>query len=137
MSDDRMFELAERLRQLRDEKTEADQRVKDLNKEIDDTAFELSELMAASETQNFTRDGMTFYLKTNTRASGVAGLRDELHTALKQQGFGDLVYETVNANSLSSFVKEQMEDNGEALPDWLEGLVNVYEQTTVGLRKAK
>ncbi|WP_370813336.1 gp33 family protein [Ruminococcus callidus] len=30
---------------------------------------------------------------------------------LKENGCGDLVYETVNANSLSAFVKEQIAEN--------------------------
>ena len=46
------------------------------------------------------------------------------------------MYETVNANSLSAFVKEQISENGDTLPDWLNGLVNVFEKTTVGVRKA-
>ena len=55
---------------------------------------------------------------------------------LREAGFGDLVYETVNANSLSAFVKEQIMENGDALPAWLDGLVTVFEKTTVGVRKA-
>lgn len=47
-----------------------------------------------------------------------------------------MITETVNANSLSSFVKEQIAENGDALPDWLDGLVSVFEKTTVGVRKA-
>ena len=46
------------------------------------------------------------------------------------------MYETVNANSLSAFVKEQIEENGDVLPEWLDGLVNVFEKTSVSLRKA-
>jgi len=42
----------------------------------------------------------------------------------------------VNANSLSSFVKEQIEENNDTLPEWLDGLVNVYEKSTVSVRKA-
>jgi len=52
------------------------------------------------------------------------------------KGFGELIYETVNANSLSAFVKEQIAENGDELPDWLKGLVNVFEKTTVTVRKA-
>ena len=59
-----------------------------------------------------------------------------MFSALRAGGFGDLVYETVNANSLSAFVKEQVAENGDMLPDWLDGLVNVFEKTTVGVRKA-
>ena len=77
-----------------------------------------------------------FCLTTKTRASAVAGSKEELYSALRDQGYGDLVYETVNANSLSSFVKERIEENEDTLPDWLTGLVNVFEKTTVGVRKA-
>ena len=100
---EQLFELADRLRALRDEKAEAEQRVKELNAEIDEVDYRLSELMADTETQNFTRAGMMFCLTTKTRASAVAGHKDELYSALKENGFGELVYETVNANSLSAF----------------------------------
>ena len=131
-----LFVLADRLRALRDEKAEADQRLKDLNAAIDEAEYRLSERMAESETQNFTRQGMMFCLTTKTRASATAGRKEELFAALRGEGDGDLVYETVNANSLSAFVKEQMAENGDALPGWLDGLVNVFEKTGVSLRKA-
>jgi len=131
-----LFVLADRLRALRDEKAEAEQRLKELNAAIDEAEYRLSEMMAESETQNFTRQGMMFCLTTKTRASAMAGRKEELFEALRGEGYGDLVYETVNANSLSAFVKEQMAENGDALPGWLDGLVNVFEKTGVSLRKA-
>ncbi|MFC5543309.1 hypothetical protein ACFPOH_16485 [Ureibacillus suwonensis] len=132
----KMFELADTLKNLRDLKQDLEQQVKDINAKIDETDYRLSELMAESETQNFTRSGTMFCLTTKTRASAVAGSKEELYAALRQQGFGELVYETVNANSLSSFVKEQIGENDDTLPDWLTGLVNVFDKTTVGVRKA-
>lgn len=136
MESEKMFELAEQLKELRDLKKATEQELKEINKMIDETDYRLSELMAETETQNFTRGGVMFCLISTTRASAVAGRKDELFAALKKAGFGDLVYETVNANSLSSFVKEQIEENGEVLPDWLSGLVNVFEKTSVGVKKA-
>ena len=130
-----MFELSDKLRRLREEKRAIDERWKDVNAQIEDTEYRLSELMAESETQNFTRAGMMFYLTTKTRASAMPGCKEELYAALKTQGFGDLVYETVNHNSLSSFVKEQIEENGDALPGWLAGLVTVFDKTTVAVKK--
>ena len=131
MDTEKMFELADRLRALRDEKAEAEQHLKEIKAEMDEVDYRLSELMAESETQNFTRAGTMFCLTTETHASAVAGRKEELFSALR-----DLVYETVNANSLSAFVKEQVAENGDMLPDWLDGLVNVFEKTTVGVRKA-
>ena len=133
---DILFELADRLRALRDERDEADQHLKDLKAEIEQVEAQLSELMVDSETQNFTRAGTMYCLTTKTHASTVAGRKAELFEALRSAGFGDLIYETVNANSLSAFVKEQRAENDEALPAWLEGLVNVFDKTTVSLRKA-
>lgn len=136
MNSEKMFALADRLRTLRGQKQEAEQRLKELNTQLDEADYQLSELMAETETQNFTRAGTMFCLTTKTRASAMAGRKEELYAALRGEGFGDLVYETVNANSLSAFVKEQISENGDALPDWLDGLVNVFEKTTVGVRKA-
>ena len=131
-----MFELADRLKSLRVEKKELEQQMKALNAQLDETDFALAAAMAESETQNFTRAGMIFCLTNTTRASAMAEQKEALFEALRAGGYGDLIYETVNANSLSAFVKEQMTENDETLPDWLDGLVNVYEKTTVGVRKA-
>lgn len=133
---EKMFELADRLKKLRDEKKLAEQRVKDISADIESVDFTLSELMVETETQNFSRAGTMFYLTNTTRATAVAEKKDELYETLKAEGFGSLVYETVNANSLSAFVREQMSEQGDLLPDWLGGLVSIYEKTTVGVRKA-
>ena len=136
MDSEKMFELADRLRELREAKVNAEQALKEVNDQIDEVDYRLSELMAETETQNFTRAGTMFYLISKTRASAAAEKKDELFAVLRSEGYGELVTETVNANSLSAFVKEQITENGDALPDWLRGLVNVFEKTTVGVRKA-
>jgi len=136
MNNDRMFELADELKSLRDLKSDLEKQVKDVTAKINETDYRLSEIMAETETQNFTRAGTMFCLTTKTRASAAAGVKDNLFAALREQGFGDLVYETVNANTLSSFVKEQIEGNGDALPKWLTGLVNVFDKTSVSVRKS-
>ena len=133
---EKMFELADRLKALRDEKKDAEQRVKELSAALDETDAALAQLMTDTETQNFTRSGTMFCLTNTTRASATADRKDELFEALRAEGYGGLVYETVNANSLSAFVREQISGNDDVLPDWLEGLVSVFEKTTVGVRKA-
>lgn len=131
-----MYELAEKLKALRDEKQDAEQHVKDVTAQLAAVEQQLVTVMTETETQNFTRAGTMFSLNNTTRASAVAGRKEELFSALHTEGYGDLVYETVNANSLSAFVNEQISENGEELPDWLDGLVNVYEQTRVSVRKS-
>ncbi|GHV33142.1 hypothetical protein FACS18949_06300 [Clostridia bacterium] len=131
-----MFALADKLKTLRDLKRDLEAQIKETTDKIDTTDYKLSELMAESETQNFTRAGTMFCLTTKTRASAVAGDKSELFNALREQGYGDLVYETINTNSLSSFVRERIEENEDKLPDWLIGKVNVFDKTTVSVRKS-
>ena len=136
MEETRLFEWADKLKALRDRKDELEAELKQVNMDIDNADWHLSNLMAETETQNFTRAGTMFCLTTKTRASARAGQKDELFAALRDEGYGDMITETVNANSLSSFVKEQIAENGDTLPEWLDGLVSVFEKTTVGVRKA-
>jgi len=136
MESNDLFALADELCELRETKKRLEDELKAVGLEIDRVDVALAQRMADAETQNFTRNGTMFCLTSTTRASAAAGRKDELFEALREAGFGDLVYETVNANSLSAFVKEQTTENGDALPAWLNGLVNVLEKTTVGVRKA-
>ena len=136
MQQEKMFELADKLKALRDQKDALEAELKQVNMDIDNADWHLGNHMAETETQNFTRAGVMFCLTTKTRASALAGQKEALYGALRAQGYGDLVYETVNANSLSAFVKEQTAENGDVLPNWLDGLVTVFEKTTVGVRKA-
>lgn len=137
MDNNMIFNLSDRLKALKENKKELETTLKNVNEMIFEIESSLAELMTLNETQNFTRSGTMFSLTTSTKASAKAGKREELYTALKNAGYGDLVVETVNPSSLSAFVKEQISENGEALPDWLDGLVNVFEKTSISLRKTK
>lgn len=133
-----MLNVAEKLKGLRDRKSELEEQVKALNAEIEETDQLLCSMMIDSETQNFTHGGVQFSLTNRIRASAIAERKQDLFYALRKNGYGALVQENVNANSLSAFVKEQMEESGtDNLPYWLEDLVNVYQQNTVSMRKAR
>ncbi|MDL2318165.1 hypothetical protein LJC74_03600 [Eubacteriales bacterium OttesenSCG-928-A19] len=136
MNSNDMFALAESLSALREDKAALEARLDKVKADIDEISFKLSNLMAESETQNFTRAGQMYILQTKTFASAVADQKGDLYQALKDNGYGDLVHETVNANSLTAFVKEQMAENTDALPPWLTGLVNTFDKTTVVVRKS-
>ena len=136
MENNEMFVLADQFKALRDEKADAEAHLKEINAAIETADYQLATMMTESETQNFTHAGVMFSLTTKTHASATADRKDELFSALRSEGFGNLVYETVNAKSLSALVKEQLAENDDALPDWQDGLVNVFEKTTVGVRKS-
>ena len=118
--DNYIFGLADQLKELKDRKKELDAEAKAVGAQIEELDRELSDAMAEAECERFSRNGSTFYLNTRLFAS---------------QGYGDIVTETVNANTLASFVKEQMALNCDEVPAWLADCVSTYEKVSVGIRK--
>ena len=135
MDNTQIFELADQLKAAKEQKKELDAQVKELGAEIDRLDLALSDAMAEAECERFSRNGSTFYLNTRLYASPVAGKKEELFAALKENGYGSIVTETVNANTLSSFVKEQMAENDEEVPAWLAEKISIFEKVSVGIRK--
>jgi len=133
--DNYIFSLADQLKELKDRKKELDAEAKALGAEIDRLDLELSDAMAEAECERFSRNGSTFYLNTRLFASPAAGRKEDMICALKENGYGDIVTETVNANTLASFVKEQAALNADEVPAWLADVVSTYEKVSVGIRK--
>lgn len=136
MSNAQIFGMADRLRELQEQKKDLEARTKEINAEIAELDLKLSDAMAEEELDRFSRNGSTYYLKSRLYVSPAAGRKDEMIRALKANGYGSLVAESVNANTLSSFIKEQREATGQDVPDWLGATVNVYEKVSVGIRKS-
>ena len=130
-----IFEMADKLKAAKEHKTELETQVKEMNAQIEQLDRALSDAMAEQEVERFSHSGSTFYLNTRLYASPASGRKDALMRALKENGYGSIVVETVNAGTLSSFVKEQMAANEDELPIWLSDVVSVFEKTTVGVRK--
>lgn len=135
MNDQQIFELTDRLKAAKEMKRELEDKVKEVNREIEEVDAALSDKIAEEEVDKFSRNGSTFYLNSRLYASAQAGRKEDLISALKKNEYGDIVTETVNANSLSSFVKEQMAQHEDTIPEWLDDVVNAFEKVTVGIRK--
>jgi len=135
MEEKDLFSMADRLKELKDNKKNLDAQSKQLGAEIEELELSLSDAMATAEVDKFSRNGNTFYLTSRLFASPNAGMKDDMISALRKNGYGELVTETVNANTLASFCKELMAENGDVLPEWLAGTINTFEKTSVGIRK--
>jgi len=134
---DELFNLADKLRTLREKKDDFTATLKAVNTEIDNVEQELTEVMAAAECSSFTRGSKQFILTTTTRWSAEAERKDELYAALKENGYDHLF--SVNTQTLGSFVREQVseteDENGEAhVPNWLSGLVKSYDDVGVTMK---
>lgn len=135
MEEKDLFSMADRLKELKANKKNLDAQSKQLGAEIEELELSLSDAMATAEVDKFSRNGNTFYLTSRLFASPNAGMKDDMISALRKNGYGELVTETVNANTLASFCKELMAENNDVLPEWLAGTINTFEKTSVGIRK--
>ena len=131
---DRIFELADKLLELREEKDRLKELTKQNNEEIDRVEQELAEEMRVNEIDNFKRAGRTFYPIVKTWASPQRGRREAVYEWMKENGYGDLVTETVHAQRFNSMINEMIEDDG-TVPEGLERLINVTERVSIGVRK--
>ena len=133
--DSPLFELADRLKTLKEEKKQKELELRNISDMLTEIEAALAEFMTLNETPNFTHGDTSFSLRTSLKASAVSGKKEELYSSLKNAGYGDLVVETVNPSFLSAFVKGQISENENELPKWLDGLINIFEKNTVSTRK--
>lgn len=128
---------AEKLTKLKDEKNKLEADLKIVKKQIDEQEKILIDLMVDQELQNFKgTNGITYSLKTTVIPNVLAENKPALVQALKDNGYETLVKEEVNAQTFKSFVKEQGWEIDEELPVYLQGIVTLYEKTTIGTRRS-
>jgi len=130
-----MFRLADELKILKADLKNLKEQVLCTNAQISQVEWQLSQLMEDSNLSSFIRGDSQFIYTEKLYVSAYADLSEQLFKALRETGNGDLIKEAVNPSRLSAFVKEQRELNGNALPEWLEGLVNVFDKITVTVKK--
>lgn len=80
-------------------------------------------------------DGTTVFLKRSVRASIKGGHRDDAVLAFEQEGLGSLVTHTLNAQTISAYVRER-EREGEEVPAAIAAHLNVAELYTLSARGA-
>lgn len=124
--------LVKRLEDLRDKKADLDAELKSVNgalKELEevllpDTMRALG-IVQGNRGSFTTESGKRISLRTDVYASTNKAREQEFFEWLRDHNAGDLIKETVNAQTLRAFVREQREQ-GVTIPD---DLVNTYEVT--------
>lgn len=134
MTDD-MLVLADRLDELRETKAKLELSLKEINAEIESVNEHLVAEMVNAEVPRFDRRNKSFYIRTDLHPSVAADRREVLIETLRANGFEDIIQETVHPQTLKAFIKEQVAENNDQIPEWLEGLVSVHQREQVVVRK--
>lgn len=128
-----LFELSERLVELKERKEALKIDTKRNNEEIDEIEAKMVELMVNEEVQNFRKDETTFYIKTRLFASIPEEHRDDVINWFKESWeYSGMVKEQINANTLSAWAKERIEEGD--MPEEIEAKLNIFEKSSIGIR---
>lgn len=149
--------LAAELLRLRSEKDRLKRETDENSAQIEETQAALWDLMTEVEIPSFAHGGFNFAMKEMLFASPHAENKEQVYDWLKENGYGDLVKETVNANTFTSLIREmyasaesqrqellndgvvpeEIEEMVSDLPPDLEPMVNVYKKPTIGVTKKR
>lgn len=128
-------QLALEVNALEDRKNELEESVKEVKAQLRQAEAELFERMEAEGLETAHAAGYSFTRKDTPHYSCKSVNQDDLYSALRREGYGALIRETVHAGTLNAFVKEQVDSNGGALPPYMDGLVDVYWSKDISRRK--
>lgn len=105
-----LVNLAEKFKELKDKKKVLEDELKQVNADLEQAEQALIQEMLNEEIPSFQHAGFSFSVSVKVYASPIADKKEALFAALKENGYGSLVIETVNSNTLSAFIREQLQD---------------------------
>lgn len=134
MEETRMLELADQLIALREKRDAVQDELKGINADIEATEAAMIEIMTAEECAGFKRGNRTFSLVIREYPGAVPENKAQLYEEMRSHGFDHIF--TINPMTLSATVKELKTENNDVLPEWLDGLVRVFEKASISVRKS-
>lgn len=137
----KLTEMLAQYEVLLDKKDQLVQDTKDNNAAIDKLKAEIAETMIDEDIPSQGYGDYVYSLQDKIKYSkrGEAELQEkglDFFEVLREQGFGDIIKETVNANTLQSTMKAVADENDGELPPELDEIVSSYEMTDISRRKS-
>ena len=132
----KLTEMIEHYNYLLGCKDQLNAQLKDINEEIELKRAELADAMIDADIPKVTHLGYSWSVGTKTRFSKKAGADEELFELLRDNGLGDIIKETVNAQTLQGTMSGIAAENDGELPDEWKDVINVYEFNDITRRKS-
>ena len=97
----------------------------------------LIDAMMDEETDSIGRNGKRYTAVAKTKYSKAGGqeAQAELFHLLRENGLGDLITETVNANTLQATMRGIAEENEGELPEEWQDCIRTYDYVDISIRK--
>lgn len=136
MTEDILVKKCKEFNELKEKKKELEKELQSLITEMTTKEKELFKLMFDMDIQSINIDGKLFYREVSYYPQ--IRNKPKFFDWLRFNGFGDIITETVNFNTLRAWYKEYIgKTDNEELPEDLQELISVYEDTKVKIRKMR
>ena len=128
--------MIDRYKELLDRKDELADATKENNKAIEAARKELSQAMIDAEMPKVSRNGFLYSLQDKTKYSKKGDADEEaFFDLLEENGLGDIIKRTVNAQTLNGAMAGLVEENDSELPEDFEDFIKPYQYYDVAKRK--
>lgn len=127
--------MIDQYKELLDIKDQLADQTKENNKKLQEARDALTKAMIDAEMPKVSRNGFLYSLQDKTKYSKKACDNEEFFSVLKENGLGDLVKRTVDAQTLNSAMAAEAEKNDGILPEEYEDYINVYQFYDIAKRK--
>ena len=133
-----ILEKIDQYRELLDKKDDLAEQTKANNLEIIAVRDELAQMMIDAETPKVTRGGYGYTLTAKSKFNRAAGVTEEqLIDVFRMNGLGDLVKETIPAQTVQSTIRGLTEENDDVLPEEFADVITRYDYFDVTPRKER
>lgn len=135
-----LLEMVRNYQALLEEKDRLAEAAKTNTATIEAAKKEIAQQMVDDDCPRISSGGYSFSLtpKTSYSKKSDADLAEagvDFFDVLREEGLGDIIKETVNAQTLQSTIKACVEENGGEMPEALEAIIKVYEFNDITRRK--
>lgn len=127
--------MIDQYKELLDTKDQLADQTKENNKRLQEARDALTKAMIDAEMPKVSRNGFLYSLQDKTKYSKKACDNEEFFSVLEENGLGDLVKRTVDAQTLNSAMAAEVEKNDGILPEEYEDYINVYQFYDIAKRK--
>ncbi|MDD3251789.1 MAG: hypothetical protein PHV18_04420 [Lachnospiraceae bacterium] len=131
----KLFDMIDQYKALLDKKDELAEQTKQNNGEIEDLRNQIAQVMIDEECPKVSRNGFLYSLQEKVKYNKKACDDDAFYEELEGHGLGDIIKRTVNAATLSSTMKELVEENGGDLPEEFVEYISKYEFYDIAKKK--
>lgn len=131
-----IFKLIDEYKELLDTKDRLKDETTANNKALEAKRKELAQAMIDAESPKVSRGGYLYSLQDKTKYNKIGGCDEEaFFSTLEENGLGDLIKRTVNAQTLNGAMASLVEENDGELPEEFEEFISPYQFYDVAKRK--